>query len=460
MISNALRNKYFHLSSASPIREATTESAARTINTLLEIITYIDLATTSATLARRNQNTSQPSLTTCNAREVDTWKTSLKQYHGVRGWAPPSPSCVSDVYGAGRSDGVAVHNATSLPGFSIDTVYNAVVHRSTQLDDIATRIATDLALPWKLPNRPRNFVYNIREQRCTHDYAGFVRQNGEWFLDALLTNARQDRVLDDRERVFLHEYVRADRNGVMLPSKTMRLPVLDEAAFDMPKATLTWISNSTTLLQFESGGVSAAAFNIIFAPDNPAVIDAIRKGGHDAQQAADATTPSNIAILALPLAMNIVPVALVADVNGIGMLVYTLLTDVLTAVPLAIKGVEVLAISARRQRSVVTRVTGGQVEDGAEKAGEVWVAECVANGNLKPTGVILLVVALMFMVGGVVAEFVAREWVRKKRRRAEKGAEGSEGRGMERVVSSEGDSMVIARERGIGKVVQRIGNRV
>lgn len=56
--------------------------------------------------------------------------------------------------------------------------------------------------------------------------------------------------------------------------------------------------------------------------------------------------------------MNVVPVAFIDDVNTIGMLLYTLLTGVLMAVPLAVKIVEILIIGLRTNRAVVTRISG------------------------------------------------------------------------------------------------------
>ncbi|CAN8073651.1 unnamed protein product, partial [Agarophyton chilense] len=49
------------------------------------------------------------------------------------------------------------------------------------------------------------------------------------------------------------------------------------------------------------------------------------------------------------------------------------------------------------------------------KAAELWVAECKPGIDYTTYGIVLLVVALFFMVGGMVAELVAKKWVQRKR---------------------------------------------
>lgn len=45
-----------------------------------------------------------------------------------------------------------------------------------------------------------------------------------------------------------------------------------------------------------------------------------------------------LSIFYLAKALNVIPVALVADVSSIGLFVYTIMTDILTTIPFLIKG--------------------------------------------------------------------------------------------------------------------------
>lgn len=219
---------------------------------------------------------------------------------------------------------------------------------------------------------------------------------------ARYTNADKHVTMGLREREYVTQYARPGGGGVVTTWVQLKREVGRRP------------ERGAAVLEYRDGPVTAGEFSVAFAPDNSAVKEALRLGEHDIQQAKDATTPSNIAILALPLAMNLVPVALIADINTIGMLIYTVLTDVLTAVPLAIKGVEVVLIGREEKTAVVTRITGGELAEGAEnKAAEIWIAKCRPRGRLRLTGGVLLGVALGFMVGGIVAEFVAKAWVKR-----------------------------------------------
>lgn len=105
------------------------------------------------------------------------------------------------------------------------------------------------------------------------------------------------------------------------------------------------------------GAATGSAFGGVFAAENLAVKRALHSGGNKSQQDKGAKMASNIAILVFSLVMNVVPVAFIADVNTIGMLLYTLLTGVLTAVPPAVRGVEILIIGLRSNSVVVTRIS-------------------------------------------------------------------------------------------------------
>lgn len=80
-----------------------------------------------------------------------------------------------------------------------------------------------------------------------------------------------------------------------------------------------------------------SAFHNVAEEDSPALLLALGKSDVAAGQAEDALTPSNIGILALPMALNIIPVAMITDVSFVGRFVYTIMTDILTCAPFIIK---------------------------------------------------------------------------------------------------------------------------
>lgn len=380
---------------------------------LLAYVNEVDEIVTKST----NDTASAP-LTTCNHRESD-WKNMAKNFFHHRRLGNPDLSCITDAYDT------SLQNATNdQQRHSAQTVYNMVTDYSGRLDDLAPRIALGFNNPlWSSERqaaRQHHLHYEDRSQICTHDFVGFAKLEGKWYLNNRITSRDPFLPLESGDRVFATELDGGDLDS--FSTYQMNLVKLKSNRSTVNKKM--WSNDSwaisTTALEFSAGAAFGSEFGKVFPADNVAVELALDRGNHNVELAFDATTPSNIAILALPLAMNVVPVALIADVNTFGMLVYTLLTDVLTAVPLAIKGVEVLLIGKKVKYAAVTRISGGNLWDNDRqqqgKAAEIWVAECVAEGNFITQGSILLVVALLFMVGGVVAEIVAKRWVQKRRR--------------------------------------------
>lgn len=118
--------------------------------------------------------------------------------------------------------------------------------------------------------------------------------------------------------------------------------------------------------------------------------------------------------------MNLVPIALVADVSRTTLLVYVFMSSVLTALPMGIKGVELLMTADKRFESVVTRMSDASVEEESIVA-EMWVVECRTMEEVRPIALAHVIVAFVMMVVGVVLEVVARvvmwrgtPWVRRK----------------------------------------------
>ncbi len=138
------------------------------------------------------------------------------------------------------------------------------------------------------------------------------------------------------------------------------------------------------------------------------------KAENDAEHANDAVQKSNMAILLLPLMMNLVPVALFADVNTLGMIVYTALTDVLTAVPLAIKGWELLDISANSHTVAASYYTG-EMGPGENAIAELFIAKCHTFERRVGIGISFIVVAVVFMIFGVSFELFAKRYMRRRR---------------------------------------------
>lgn len=427
--SKDFENLIGYVSSDAPLKSVlftnANESLRESYEWLLNFSLYIERITVKAAEDEDEMDeltkieTHDDRLPVCNTNNKDDWKGDIAVHFEIRCWTSADDNCVTDVIGTNEDIFPELSDDDYDPP-SQEDAYKRVVQHSKYVDSLAYETAkrafqdwddntTWGNTTWDEAHRGTGYAFDNTNQECTLDFVGFVKRDGVWYIAERITNKKRRTVAQTLQRQYIHEYIHPADD---VPSAKMTL---------MNNATCERVPGATTAIYLTDGFERPSAFSGIATSENAAVERAITRGDHRAQQADDATTPSNIAILAFPLVMNLVPVALIADVNTIGMLLYTLLTDVLTAVPLVIKGVEVLQIGLHPSYATVSRITGATLGVGKnennksdDKVLEVWVAECHAEQSLRSTGIILLVVALTAMVGGIIAEFVAKRWTLRK----------------------------------------------
>lgn len=241
-------------------------------------------------------------------------------------------------------------------------------------------------------------------QRCVVQAAAAVRERGQWFVRAAATNHAARTFVPDGERAFVEEFVPRDLRDAALSVRRESWP--DGGAE----------ANGSTTLRV-AGGVAPFAFVPMGVDENPALKEAMRLNEVAVDQATDAITPSNVAILALPMAMSLIPVAFVADLNSCATLLYIVFTDLLASLPFLIKGVELLHTgSARRGETVAFHM--GTAELGLL---EVWAVECQGDRSFRSLGPAFICVAVAAMGTGLVLELFASRVISQRRRKLAEG---------------------------------------
>lgn len=259
------------------------------------------------------------------------------------------------------------------------------------------RFRANAALNWTEARGVGRFEFDTKKQRCELRRQFAIRAKNRWFLLIEFTDAPLRGQGAHGTRYLAAEHVRMEPRSFA----SLRL-FPDEAA-----------GTATTLSQANARPPAGGRLGMPELEGNEALSEVLGRASRDAEHADENVIRSNIAILVLPLLMNVVPVALFTDVNAFGMLVYSVLTDVLTAVPLAIKGGELVWI-ARRRYHAAAAYYAGEADDSIAVA-ELFLASCRSAQDVDGTGVAFLVVAFAFMIFGVSMEFVALRCMRKKR---------------------------------------------
>lgn len=108
--------------------------------------------------------------------------------------------------------------------------------------------------------------------------------------------------------------------------------------------------------------------------------------------------------------MNLIPISCLTQVSSIGILVFTLLSDVLTTVPFIIKGFELIAMGNKRTVVEESWFSGRKEDD--QIVLETWAAECKLEG-VKSRGWLFVIIGFSVLVVGVFTEAQAARLRRK-----------------------------------------------
>lgn len=269
--------------------------------------------------------------------------------------------------------------------------------RGAAVSAIPVQLAGLVGLTWRRAENKASWRFDSAVLTCRVAAESAVRVRGEWYTRLQITNEPGADWLPDYGRAF----VRSD-NGTLVSAR-MTLPVRggdrEEATPDASTGIARW-----------RGPVRPFLMGVHNIEDHLPPRKAMSTADVSVRQEQDATSASNIPILAQPMVLNIVPLALVSEVSLPALIVYGVMSDVLTALPMAIKGVELMAISGQRFASVVTGMT--DVSPSMESvAAEMWLAECRTVENVRPVGIVFMVVAAVMMVVGVFVDVLARRYM-------------------------------------------------
>lgn len=391
-ISNGVHvDRHFSLSTTAPV----TAAIRRSKSLQARILPGFDLFDKLAAIVDERKSTNASDA--CNLGEV-TWTRATRNQIRARQVGEISDQCNTVVV----LNDPAVGDKVNQPNFGdkvksiIIDVKDALFQAQRDIPDIPD--PRDQSLNWTMGAIPlRDWDLRRSGQICTSDNLFAYRKNGVWYMRAGVTNKPVDAFVPDYQRQFVDEFIPRDW------SDPLRMPQVKYGGGE--------IQNASTVLSRFGGIPGLASVSVMVFDENPALTEALRLHAIAVDQAEDAVTISNIAILALPMVMTLFPVAFLVDLNTCAMLYYIIFTDVFAALPFLIKGVELVdSATSERGEAVAYHIgneTLGQME--------VWAAECRGEDNFRVLGIIFICVAIFAIVGGVLLEVVAAAIMQKRR---------------------------------------------
>lgn len=394
--------RYFYHSSDAPIASVLNKQTKfiSLTNTVISMLDNVERTIRFEQLYRLNaQNDENIQLRKpqiCNL-EDGQWAVSAQQQIALRGYTEkPVVSCVTDFIESDDNEETRQ--------------YEHIYEIARIIRDNAPRIAKAANTNFSNPDAIFDWPYNTKTEDCTINVLGAYRIQRDWLLNIGITNEKKENYTAEFSRHYINE-------GIGRDGKVGRMKLFKRPDNDAKNQTHVLIEGATTMMVSHNGIAAPAVIKPIPFEENLAVRRALDKADLYSQQVTDATSPSSIAILVLPLFLNLIPIALLADVSTRSTFLYALLSDVLTVIPLSIKGIELISIGSATFIGSVVRISS--TSDGSESeaaAAEMYGALCVPKKDVLPTGIVFLTVSLVFLVAGLIGELVAKKYATKRRR--------------------------------------------
>lgn len=151
---------------------------------------------------------------------------------------------------------------------------------------------------------------------------------------------------------------------------------------------------------------------------NPAIVQALKRGKFEKEMVEDSDSFSYLSILAVPTVLTLLPIALFQDASMFATVLYAMATDIASAIPIVIKGIELVLYGSRRHYAFSSDMYGMNNGTGFAAA-ETWAAECGMKPFVLYRGMVLITLGVSVMVFGILLETIASTRTSKRKSRKE-----------------------------------------
>lgn len=384
-------------------------TAAEGVGNALQLLSTLD----NVVMLRRKQEHAEA----CNVVYTSRWTQQFRRLTPVFQIGSVAESCNSrvDARVAVREKELpasVVRNARRVIVRARDVLYDATL-QALQSNYTGERLTLPDDGNWTSGTFKLDPTARINDgQRCLVDSASAYYRDNAWYIRSAVTNHPLQQHLADFRRHLLIEYVPVPPSIVANNSGTADGSALRANNTDSSMKTIhIRLSDgrlemaTALLLMWQGRGYTGTMpddddFSDPIAP----VTQAFKENLVHIDQASDSITLSNIAILALPMVMTLIPLAFIADVTALGMLLYVMFTDVLSTIPFLVKGIELILWSSPSNEIVVSFHAG----DDSLRLVEVWAVQCRGQVLFRNAGVVFVIVSIAALIMGIALEVWAK----------------------------------------------------
>lgn len=285
-------------------------------------------------------------------------------------------------------------------------LFEAIDKFSKDLKELAATILSKYGLSWKYPQTLEVLNYTVPDtyRVCNLTKMLSFREKQRWSITAQYSNESVLKYIRSGRGTF-NEAIELDSTFQKLRSVQMTTPSCNSSGYHGQ-------NYGTAIMNTFQGRASTSHFSFTPLADNAAIQAALQRGEHEKELVQDSDTRSNDALVIIPALLALVPLGLFQDASFFLAVVYIIATDVISVMPLLIKGIELTNYGSKKHYSSTSYFYGGlNAKDFA--VAETWSAVCSMRPFVRTKGLVFIFVALFTILVGIFLELLARYYLER-----------------------------------------------
>ena len=269
-------------------------------------------------------------------------------------------------------------------------------------------------LGWKSSHINDEMVFTDSDdivRDCVTYRAMGYKWEGKWSISAKIAKRPWYYYAPKRGKEILTEFITVDG----LKALPLTMPICDECGVSNQNTTSTaslWYGNYNDdwYYYWEKYHRDQAR--------HPALRLVLSNSDHEKELVEDSGAISNAAILMLPVFLTLLPLGLFQEVSAKFLIIYSLVTDVFSCMPIIIRGIELLVVGYKTFEAIESKIYGSVVDNHLAVA-QAWSAKCTVKPVIRNRGYGFLFFGIAAMLVGLGLEFLTWALTNRAKKRLE-----------------------------------------
>ena len=293
--------------------------------------------------------------------------------------------------------------------FDTSKITSAIENLAVSITSFGSQALTSYNLSWVKGISNDVFYWNDKSdniRNCTAFRSVAVRLNGSWAVGAKLYELPYYVNALPRQKKILTEFVLHNQGKL----STLDFNISNCNSSDQANGS----TQGTAVIEYWGGKESWVYYFNKELNEHLALKSVIDSSTVAKELVQDSGAASNIAILMLPALLSLVPLGLFQDFGLVAGILYAIATDVISVLPILIKGFELLITGNSTFYSMISKIYGVFEEDELGWA-QTWTAKCTIQPHIRIKGIVFVTIGFSSMFIGIFLELLTIHLTRKAR---------------------------------------------